>query len=161
MTTAEIIRLRKAGFTCGKIAADAGVSRSTIWRRCKKWGVYPEIQVIHERQLRGRKLDGREEEVRHLYWDEKLSLRECAERLGVSGQTLLMFMYAREIPRRDRVLATGMKFHGDNPPRRSPNARSFTSETARQAVEKYWRERRRREDKNRRYRERRAARSAV
>jgi len=154
ITVAEQIRLREAGFSIQFVAERAGRSKSTMARRLKLWGVEPLEPVAYSRRPRGRKLDGREDEVRRLHWEENLSTRQIADRLGVSNYTVSMFMNARGIPIRSHAEATRLMYQV-NPPARRRVSTTWNSETAGAASRAYWRERRKRERANAARRERR------
>lgn len=155
---AEQIRLREAGFTVQQVADKAGVSLATMSRRLSMWGVRPLEPVVHMRRSRPRKLDGHEEEVRSMHWDECLSTRQIAERLGVSSSAVSAFMRAREIEIRPQAEAISLR-HRVAPPVVARHSGQFTSETARMAINGYWTRRRVVDSRNARRRALRAARS--
>lgn len=156
ITVAEQIRLRRAGFKVSDIARLAGVSQSTMCRRLQTWGVVPDEKVVHLRRPRQRKLDGMEDEVRRLHWEENLSTRQIADLFGVSKMAVTNFMHAREIEVRPHAEATALRF-ATNPPDRPANPGQFTSESARKAITQYWTRRRAMDRRNERRREQRRA----
>lgn len=156
MTIAEICRRRRAGFTYREIGEQACLSRATISRICVANDAYPDEPIIWSRRPQKRVLDGREDEVRSLHWDQGLSTRQIGERFGISGTTVYNFMHARGIPTRGKAEATTLRFQGDQPPSRSRNQTTFDSERAGEVSRAYYKEKRRRDAYNARRRDRRA-----
>lgn len=156
ITVAEQIRLREAGFTVQQVADKTGVGLATMSRRLKMWDVRPLEPVVYMRRPKPRKLDGLEEDVRVMHWDEGLSTRQIAERLGVSRAAVNTFMHARGIEVRPQSEAIVLR-HQIAPPVIVRHSGQFTSETARKAVNDYWMKRRAVDRKNKRRREQRRA----
>lgn len=101
MTIAEMVRMRKAGFTYEEIGAKADVPWSTIRSRCRSLGVVPEAKVIRSRNKRPKHNYPRWL-IYEMYWVCRLSTFDIAYELDIPSNTVQSMMIRLQIPRRTK-----------------------------------------------------------
>lgn len=91
-----MIAMREAGYSIEYIANKAGLNKSTVGCRFRRWGVKPEFPV----ETISRVPESLYEDIRRMYWDEELTIDEIAESMGKTAGTVRFHMIRGGVPRR-------------------------------------------------------------
>lgn len=148
MTPAEMMSMRRAGFTYKEISAKSGVPWGTVRTRLQRWGIHPEEKVIRRRR-RPIVNDYPRWLIMEMYWECKLSTVDIGYELDISKHSVNTMMQRLKIPRRSVKEAWAIRSSrpGYTPP--PPMTKERATEMAKLAVKKRERKARKKATKQR------------
>jgi len=98
------IQMRRAGFTIKEIAQQTGANERTLGEKLRRAGIKPDVPIV----AKPRTSEKLYQIIDHLYWTEKLTMYEIAERLGCAYGNVAWHMRMAGIPRRNKTEAAAV-----------------------------------------------------